>query len=514
MAANSRGPPPWEDPPPGQGNYVDGSYTGPTLPPYMDTQEVCGELHLMRITGANGPLPNAPFLIRKTITQHVGGMIDGAFPEANRASYALKVRSLRQFNKLLTLRTLIDGTPVVVTEHPTLNSTRCVVSCRDVIDVPEEDLLNELRDQGVKEVRQIKRRVGNERENTPAVILTCCGTTRPGHMDFGFIRCRTRPYYPSPMQCFNCWAFGHTKLRCRSKNPICGKCSQEHAIAEDRSCSNENFCKQCNSADHSMSSRNCPQYKKENAIQRVKVDQGLSYPAARRIVEQGSNRPYANAIESANQAEFTRLNEKVDFLTTTVAKKDDEIAELRAALATRQAPPAQNNEIESLKAIVEQQAKQIQALTEQLTAFLRMVMPAGIAVMPTPVTTAITTSTPAPAQKETTKKTASETTLAKPTAVDQQEQPISTSNPEPYFEEVFEDSDVSPDVSPNRTPVKGTPRPQKPPKQQRTGGSYSVPPNKTPKRSLTAGSESLLAQQLKKVKHKSTMDGLNSGQKR
>lgn len=263
-----------------------------------------------------------------------------------------------------------------------------------------------------------------------------------------------------------------------------------------------------------MSSRNCPQYKKENAIQRVKVDQGLSYPAARRIVEQGSNRPYANAIESANQAEFTRLNEKVDFLTTTVAKKDDEIAELRAALATRQVPPAQNNEIESLKAIVEQQAKQIQALTEQLTAFLRMVMPAGIAVMPTPVTTAITTSTPAPAQKETTKKTASETTLAKPTAVDQQEQPISTSNPEPYFEEVFEDSDVSPDVSPNRTPVKGTPRPQKPPKQQRTGGSYSVPPNKTPKRSLTAGSESLLAQQLKKVKHKSTMDGLNSGQKR
>lgn len=498
MAATSWGPPPGGEAPPGQGNYIDGSYAGPTLPAYMDAQETHGDLHLMRITGANGPLPNAPFLIRKSITQHVGAMIEGAFPEANRASYALKVRSLRQFNKLLTLKTLIDGTPVVVTEHPTLNSTRCVVSCRDVIDIPESSLLEELQEQGVKEVRRITRRAGNERENTPAMILTCCGTTRPEFMDFGFIRCRTRPYYPNPMQCFQCWAFGHTKLRCRAKAPVCGKCSQEHPINEDRSCPNESYCKECQSGDHALSSRSCPKYRKENDIQRVKVDRGLSYPAARRIVEQNSGgRTYASAVESANQTEFLRLNEKIDKLIAVVEQKDKEIIELRAALAARQAPPPQNNELAFLKTIVERQDKQIEALTQQMSAFLKMVMPAGLTSIPS-----TSTSVNAPTPNLLVSSEAADLPPA------EKQQASTSTTDDPFLEEVFAESDESPDTSPNRTPTKDTPRPSKTHNVQNKGQPPTVQQQKTPKRPLAGGTESLLAQQLKKKKHKNALDGL------
>lgn len=495
MAASGWGPPPnsWGDRPPDTaGNYVDGSFAGPTLPAYMDHEQLHGELHLLRISGVNGPLPNAPFMIRRSIQNFVG-RIEGAFPEANRASYALKVRSEQQFNKLLTMTALMDGTPVAVAEHPTLNSTRCVVSCRDVISFPENELLEELKDQGVKEVRRITRKAGAERENTPAIILTCRGTIMPEHMDFGFIRCRTRPYYPSPMQCFNCWAFGHTRLRCRSKNPICGKCSEEHPIAEDRTCNKDPFCKQCNSTDHQISSRSCPQYRKENAIQRVKVDQGVSYPTARRIVEQNTGgRTYANTVDAANQSELARLNEKVDKLTGIVERKDTEIAELRAALTARQAQPAQIEEIEALKALVKQQAKQIEALTEQLTVFLRMVMPAGQVSFPKTIPTA---TTPKTADKETT------------SATSEKEQQASTpAEEDPYLDEIFSDSDVTPDTSPNLTPTNDTPRPQNSQKSQKIGSPQAAL-QKTPKRPLTAGSELPLAQRFKKSKHKNTSNG-------
>lgn len=170
-------------------------------------------------------------MIRCFIQNFVGN-IEGAFPEANRASYALKVRSQQQFQKLLTMSALLDGTPLSIVEHPTLNSTRCVVSCRDVISFPESELLEELIDQGVKEVRRITRRAGTERENTPAIIPSCLSI-------WILVSSDAAPGLITRVQC-SCWAFGH-------KNPTCGKCSEEHPIAEDRTCNNETFCTQCNS---------------------------------------------------------------------------------------------------------------------------------------------------------------------------------------------------------------------------------------------------------------------------
>lgn len=118
MAASSRGPTPssWGDGPSHALNpsQIDGSYTGATLPPYMDNEQNYGALFLLRISGVDRPLPNVPFIIRKSVQQYVGGRIEGAFPEANRATYALKVRSLRQFNRLLTMSQLIDRPPYIL----------------------------------------------------------------------------------------------------------------------------------------------------------------------------------------------------------------------------------------------------------------------------------------------------------------------------------------------------------------------------------------------------------------
>lgn len=400
MAASSSGPPPtpWWDGPENDfgGNRVDGTFSGPTLPPFMDPEGFHGELHLMRMSGVHGPLPNRPFVIRRSVEKFIGGKIEGAFPEGRTSSYALKVRSQKQYSKLLTMSQLIDGTAICVTEHPTLNSVRCVVSCRNVIERSEDELLEELKEQGVKEVRRITRRNGQTRENTPALVLTCRGTIRPDAIDFGYIRCRTRPYYPSPMQCFNCWLFGHTKLRCQAKNATCGTCSGDHPIAENRECSHESFCKSCNAKDHKISSRDCPLWQFENAVQRIKIDQGLSYPSARRIVEQNrSGRSFASVTGPATTAIVQQTNVRSEEQATILAAKDAEIAELRAALAARSAPPAAaNQEVEQLKALVAEQAKQIEALTVQISVFLKAVMPAANLSCPSePTATSIPSAT-------------------------------------------------------------------------------------------------------------------------
>lgn len=133
-------------------------------------------------------------------------------------------------------------------------------------------------------------------------------------------------------------------------------------IAENRECSNNTFCKTCNSEDHKISSRACPQWQFENAIQKVKVDQGIPYPAARRIVEQNRNgRSFAAVVGPATTESNQQINGRADQHASALAAKDAEIAELRAALTIRSAPlTAANNEIEQLKSIVAEQVKQIQ----------------------------------------------------------------------------------------------------------------------------------------------------------
>lgn len=196
----------------------------------MDPQDTSGELQYLRMRAVSGAIPTDPFLLRLSVEKFIGGPIYGAFKENKGISYVLKIRSQAQFDKLLRMNKLADGTNVVIEEHTTLNQVKCVVSNADTIGLEENYIAEQLNGQRVKEVRRIKRRNGNTGilENTPTLILTISGTVVPEHIDFGWSRCRTRPYYPSPMQCFRCWTFGHTGKRCTAPAKVCGRCNQFH----------------------------------------------------------------------------------------------------------------------------------------------------------------------------------------------------------------------------------------------------------------------------------------------
>lgn len=382
---------------------IDGSHTCATLPSFMDPHGVHGQLEILRIQGVDkAPLPDAPFLIRKSIQAFLGSPIEGAYPEANGVTYALKVRNQRQFNQLLKMTQLVDGTPVEVVEHPVKNVTKCVVSCKNVVNVTETELLEELSEQGVKAVHRITRREGSDRVNTPTLIVTIRGTNKPNFLDFGYIRCKTRPYYPSPMMCFNCWAFGHTRLRCKS-NAVCGKCSGNHPILENENCTNNKFCARCDTNQHSISDRSCPGYQKENQIQRIKTDQDVSYPVARRIYDNATNqRSYASVTGSDRDREIEALHKKIDELIQAVNEKDQRISQLEAThqgqtnvLSSQEstAPPAVSSELKNmLNAQEEKFRRMIKGLMETNLQLQREVKELRAAVHPAVSATVVSLS--------------------------------------------------------------------------------------------------------------------------
>ena len=91
-------------------------------------------------------------------------------------------------------------------------------------------------------------------------------------------------YIPNPLRCYQCQVFGHHEDYC-IKKPICGNCGGERHCNDDHNCKNTAKCVNCN-ANHPVFSRDCPTWKKEKAILKVKYEKSITFPDARKLVEE------------------------------------------------------------------------------------------------------------------------------------------------------------------------------------------------------------------------------------
>lgn len=385
MLANGRPPHPGDPGGPGgghnsAGNRRYGDYTGQLLPDYMDPEGTAGQLQYLKMETTNGVMPQDPFLLRLSVEKAIGSPIFGAFKENRGLSYVLKVRSQEQVNRLLRMTQLQDSTPIRISEHPFLNQRKCVVTNHDSTGLTDTYLLEQLSHQGVKEVKRITRRTPEgKRENTATVILTIRGTVIPDHIDFGWSRCKTRKYYPSPMLCFRCWEYGHTGKRCTSPHRVCGRCCQIHPEDQNETagtdqmpkpryqCQETPFCKHCNAGDHPVSSRKCAAYEKEMAIQHIRVDMDISYPQARKEYDarhgaSRSNDTFSGVVNASKDTEIQDLKDTIKKLQTDAEAKEKRMAEMERALQSHTV----TDRIETVKehGTIGELVKQVAALTE------------------------------------------------------------------------------------------------------------------------------------------------------
>lgn len=222
-----------------------------------------------------------------------------------------------------------EGIPIKFSVNKFLNYSKGVITCFELTNCSEEDILNELTNQGVIEVKRIYKKQNGNKVPTRSLILVFENSKLPEYVNFDFLRVKVRPYDPLPIQCFNCYKFRHFSKNCSVK--LCGRCG-EGAHEENSICEGEQTCINCGDKIHPAWSKSCPVYKKEKEIEKIRIQDKVTYKQAESLYnERFNNQPesvvssrnissssFANVASSPNVTDI--LSQQIHALTEAVAK--------------------------------------------------------------------------------------------------------------------------------------------------------------------------------------------------
>ena len=200
-------------------------------------------------------------------------------------------------DKLLYRSKELNGILVKVTPHRTLNYSRCVIWCKELPNMDDEDFQKEYKSQGVTTLGRMKRR--NEGQLIPAdsYIFTINGQEILKLIKIGFLIPGTKVYLPNPQRCFHCQKYCHNKNICKNEQN-CAKYGQTGP--EDQDCENEMKCANCDGG-HPAYTKKCPKWKTEKEILKRKFQNNISFYEGRQQVEgpatDTSKNSYANVTK-------------------------------------------------------------------------------------------------------------------------------------------------------------------------------------------------------------------------
>ncbi|XP_055925539.1 uncharacterized protein LOC129957299 [Argiope bruennichi] len=235
----------------------------------------------------------SPFLVEKSLTGNIGEV--ASVRKLRSGDLLVEVSSRQQSHKILKLKSF-GPIPVTITPHGSMNSSRGVITCGELFNVPLEEITEKLQNQGVTHVRRIAIRRDGQLQNTKHLILTFHSPKLPDSIKAGYMKLPVRPCIPNPLRCFKCQRFGHSKTNCRG-TLTCARCAV--VGHESTECSSKEKCVNCK-GEHTSFSRDCPAWKLEKEIVTVKVKEQVSFPEARRIVRARTpayGTSYASAVK-------------------------------------------------------------------------------------------------------------------------------------------------------------------------------------------------------------------------
>lgn len=246
----------------------------------------------------------SPFIIQKGL-YGIGGN-PKTVKKLKSGSLMIETSSSQQSKSFLNCKTLAN-IPISVTAHKSLNFSRGVISENDLLNVSDTEMLEELKEQNVIQVKRITIKRSEQIINTKHIILTFNSPDLPQNIKAGYLNCPVRPFIPNPLRCFNCQRFGHATTTCRGKE-TCSRCSAVgHSFS---SCELPFKCVNC-SGNHSSNFRGCPKWKEEKEIQTIRATRQLSYEEARKLVQITLPKPnltYASATKTTTSSIAIQCN--------------------------------------------------------------------------------------------------------------------------------------------------------------------------------------------------------------
>ncbi|GBN58873.1 hypothetical protein AVEN_156204-1 [Araneus ventricosus] len=216
------------------------------------------------------------FLVEKAISGYLGEI--PSVRKLRSGDLLVEVSSQKQAQIIIKLNNLAS-VPVTSTPHASLNFSKGVVSCGELLNTSIEEIADKLKSQGVTHVRRMSMRKGGQLLDTKHLVLTFHGSKIPESIKAGYMKLAVRHYFPNPLRCFKCQRFGHSKASCRW-TLTCARCAETGHDSSD--CTTSEKCVNCKGS-HTSISRSCSAWKFEKEVIAEKVKNNLSYIEARRI---------------------------------------------------------------------------------------------------------------------------------------------------------------------------------------------------------------------------------------
>ncbi|GBO26810.1 hypothetical protein AVEN_136538-1 [Araneus ventricosus] len=312
------------------GKKKSGPFSGQRIDPTSSKRHNFPTYFLIhRISSDNETFHNvSPFLVEKGITSSVGEV--KSTKKLRSGDLLVEVESPKQAKQIAKLNSL-STIPVTVNPHATLNSSKGVISCGELLHESVEKITEELSSQGVTHVRRITIRRDGQLLNTKHLILTFDSAKLPEHIKAGYMRLSVRPYISNPLRCFKCQRFGHSKTSCRG-TLTCARCAEVGHESND--CTRTEKCINCK-GEHTSFSRNCFAWKQEKEIITTKIKKQISYQEARKLVKSQTPTPgntYVSVAKKSISAPSADSNK--DISTVSISEPSD---------STTRAPPPITN---------------------------------------------------------------------------------------------------------------------------------------------------------------------------
>lgn len=281
------------------------SHTNPdTCPKFLLVEHADPNQTLLKVS---------PFTIQKGLDMVTKGL---EITRLRNGNLLVKTKNNTGAEKLLAMTSLGGVVGVAVKSHPTLNQSKGVITCRDLMYETEENITSALAKQHVTNTQRIKRRQDGKLVDTAALILTFRTPDIPDTIQAAFYTLKVRPYIPSPLRCTKCQKFGHSRGRCKNEE-ICAKCAQiaNHEHCEEKKCVN------CLNPHYSFD-RKCPRYVEEAEVTKIKTIYRLTYPEARKQYQLKfptlPQLSYTDALKSYTQKNSTENQQNKIFKLPTL----------------------------------------------------------------------------------------------------------------------------------------------------------------------------------------------------